>query len=295
MKEAINKSNVLIEAMPYIKNFSGKTIVIKFGGNSLGNEAVRKAVLQDIVFMSVVGMRPVLVHGGGPHINEKLKTSGIDFKFVNGLRVTDKKTMVVVDEALTEVNHSLVEELQELGAKAFGLIGKENKLLVADKVASEQDIGYAGNIKSVDTTVVSRLITAGIIPVISPVSIGKDRCLYNVNADEAASKIAVGLQAEKLVVLTNVDGVVTNRDDPSSLLHSISLSDAEYLMDKEVISGGMIPKVKACLHALDGGIKKSHMVNAQLKHALLLEIFTRDGIGTEIVKVGHRTEKTKGI
>ncbi|MDD4202250.1 MAG: acetylglutamate kinase [Candidatus Omnitrophica bacterium] len=295
MEDAINKSKVLIEAMPYIKKFSGKIVVIKFGGNSLGDDAVRKAVLQDIVFMSVVGMCPVLVHGGGPHINKKLKESGIEFKFVKGLRVTDIKTMAVVDEALTEVNHILVEELQEMGAKAFGLIGKENKLLIADKINSETDIGYAGSVESVDTTVVSRLITDRIIPVISPVSIGKDRCLYNVNADEAASKIAVGLCAEKLVVLTNVDGVQSDKKDPGSLLHSISFKDAQYLMEKGKIEGGMIPKVQACLHALDGGVKKSHMVNAELKHALLLEIFTHEGIGTEIIKIGHRTEETKDI
>jgi len=295
MQEAINKSAILIEAMPYIKKFAGKIVVIKFGGNSLGNDEVRKAVLQDIIFMSLVGMKPVLVHGGGPHINEKLNDSGIKFTFVNGLRVTDKKTMEIVDEALCEVNHNLVEEFAQLGTKAFGLIGKENKLLVADKIKSDIEIGFAGRICSVNTTVVERLLAANMIPVISPVSIGKDRCLYNVNADEAAANIAVGLKAEKLVVLTNVSGITKDPNDAASLFHSISLSDAEFLIEKGIISGGMIPKVSACLHALEGEVKKSHIVNAELRHALLLEIFTDKGIGTEIIKVGHRTQETEDM
>jgi len=295
MEEAIRKSKVLIEALPYIKKFFGKSIVIKFGGNSLGEDNARKSVLEDIVFMHFTGMRPVLVHGGGSYINEKLRESRKKPKFVNGLRVTDKKTMEIVDNALTELNRKLVSEIKQMGAKAFGLSGKENRLLVAKRIKCNEDIGYAGNVKSVDTTVLDRLLETNIIPVISPVAMGEDGELYNVNADEAASNIAVALNAEKLLVLTNVEGISRDVDSEKKLFHSLSLDDTEYLIKKGIIAGGMIPKAKACLFVLEGRVKKAHIVNAKLPHALLLEIFTDKGIGTEIVKLGRRTKATEGI
>ena len=295
MEEAIKKSEVLIEALPYIKKFFKKNIVIKFGGNSLDDSESRKSVLEDIVFMNFAGMRPILVHGGGPHINEKLKEVGIKPKFVDGLRITDKKTMEIVDDSLIEVNKKLVQEIKSLGAEAFGLSGKENRLIVAKKINGKHDTGHVGTVQSVDTTVLDRLLEDDIIPVVSPVAIGEDNDLYNVNADEAASNIAIAVKAEKFVVLTNTEGVYREVNNEKHLFRSLSLDDTDYLMKKGIINGGMIPKVKACLFALEGKVRKAHILNAKLPHALLLEIFTDKGIGTEIVKLGRRTKATEGI
>ena len=283
MEEAIRKSEILIEALPYIKEFFGKVIVIKFGGSSLHDKAVRDMVLQDIVFMRYAGMRPVLVHGGGPNINEKLKESNIETKFVDGLRVTCEKSMGIVDSVLIEVNQGLVREISEHGGNAFSLSGKENNMIQAVK-REGPDLGFVGSIESIDTTILNRLLDTNMIPVICPVGKGEDNKLYNINADEAASNIAIALDAEKFVVLTNVRGVMKDKADPGSLFHSLTLETASHLIETGVIEGGMVPKTKSCLHALRGGVRKSHIVDAHLSHALLLEIFTDEGIGTEIVK-----------
>ncbi|MFH1305931.1 MAG: acetylglutamate kinase [Candidatus Omnitrophota bacterium] len=283
MKEAIRKSEILIEALPYIKKFFGKIIVIKFGGSSLNDRSARNMVLQDIVFMSYAGMKPVLVHGGGPDISARLRETNIETKFVDGIRVTCKKSMNIVDSVLMEVNKALVDEITELGGKAFGLSGKENNMVQAVK-HKVPNLGFVGSVEKIDTTVLDRLIGTNVIPVISPVGKGDDNKLYNINADEAASNIAVALGAEKFVVLTNVRGVLDKQGDPSSLVHSLTAGKAEQLIKKGIIEGGMVPKTDACLHALAGGVKKSHIVDAQLSHALLLEIFTDEGTGTEIVQ-----------
>jgi len=295
MQDAIRKSEVLIEALPYIKKFFRKNIVIKFGGNSIADDNIRKSVLKDIVFMNFAGMNPVLIHGGGPFINSKLKEAGKKSRFVDGLRVTDRKTMTIVDEALTLLNRQLVSEIKEIGAEAFGLSGKENNLLVANKAECATDVGYTGTVCSLDTTVLMKLIEANMIPVISPVAIGEDGLLYNVNADEAASRIAVSIKGEKLILLTNVPGVKCDSGDESTIFRSLSLSDTQYLIDKKIIAGGMIPKAKACLDALEGRVKKAHIVDAGIPHAILLEIFTDRGIGTEIMKLGKRTKATESI
>ncbi|MFC1570548.1 acetylglutamate kinase [Candidatus Omnitrophota bacterium] len=283
MEEAIRKSEILIEALPYIKKFFDKVVVIKFGGSSLHDKAVRDMVLQDIVFMRYAGMKPVLVHGGGPNINEKLKEANIETKFVDGLRVTCEKSMGVVDSTLIEVNQGLVKEINEHGGKAFSMSGKENNMIQAVK-REGPDLGFVGSIESIDTTILNRLLDTSIIPVICPVGKGKDNNLYNINADEAASNIAIALDAEKFVVLTNVRGVMKDKNDSESLFHSLTLETASHLIETGVIEAGMVPKTKACLHALRGGVRKSHIVDAHLSHALLLEIFTDKGIGTEIVQ-----------
>ncbi|MFC1548963.1 acetylglutamate kinase [Candidatus Omnitrophota bacterium] len=283
MEEAIKKSEVLIEALPYIKKFFDKVIVIKFGGSSLHYDEVRNMVLQDMVFMRYAGMKPVLVHGGGPNITEGLKKANIETKFVDGLRVTCEKSMGVVDSVLMEVNAKLVNEINSLGGKAFGLSGKENNMIQAVK-REGPDLGYVGSVEAIDTTILHRLLDTNIIPVICPVGKGKDGKIYNINADEAASNLAVALDAEKFVVLTNVRGVMREKKDPETLFHSLTLETANHLIDTGVIDGGMVPKTKACLHALRGNVRKSHIVNANLSHALLLEIFTDKGIGTEIAQ-----------
>jgi len=283
MEEAIKKSEVLIEALPYIKKFFNKVVVIKYGGSSLHDEKIRAMILQDVVFMRYAGMKPVIVHGGGPSISERLKEARIETKFVDGLRVTCEKSMDVVDSVLMEVNKGLVEEINVLGGEAFGLSGKENNMIQAVKKEGP-DLGYVGSVEAIDTTVLNRLLQTNIIPVICPVGKGKDNKLYNINADEAASSIAIALDAEKFVLLTNVRGVLKDQDDPDSLFHSITLETAAHLAKTGVIAGGMVPKTSACLHALRGGVRKSHIVDARLSHALLLEIFTDKGIGTEIVQ-----------
>ncbi|MDD5634331.1 MAG: acetylglutamate kinase [Candidatus Omnitrophica bacterium] len=282
MEEAIKKSEILIEALPYIKKFFDKVVVIKLGGSKLYDKAVRSMVLQDIVFMRYAGMKPVLVHGGGPNISEKLKEAKIETKFVDGLRVTCERSMGVVDSVLMEINGALVKELHKLDGEAFGLSGKENHMIQAVKKEGP-DLGFVGRVKTVETTILDRLINTNIIPVISPVGKGKDGKLYNINADEAASNIAVALKAEKFVVLTNVRGVMRDQKDPNSIIQSITVETAEQFIKTGIISGGMVPKIKACLHALKGGVKKAHIVDAKLPHALLLEMFTDKGIGTEIV------------
>lgn len=282
MEEAIRKSEILIEALPYIKKFFNKVVVIKFGGSSLNDQKVRDMVLQDIVFMRYAGMKPVLVHGGGPDINRRLSEAKIETKFVDGLRVTCEASMGVVDTVLLEVNQGLVSEINDFGGEAFGLSGKENNMIQAVK-RDGPDLGCVGKVGGIDTTILNRLIETNIIPVICPVGKGKDGKLYNINADEAASSIAIALKAEKFVVLTNVRGVMRDKNDPDSLFHSLTVEAVDHLIKTRVIEGGMVPKIKSCLHALGGNIKKAHIVDANLTHALLLEIFTDKGIGTEIV------------
>ena len=296
MEEAIKKSEVLIEALPYIKKFFNKSFVIKFGGSALFDKDLRKSVLSDVVFMNFAGMRPILIHGGGPLINEKLKDAKKKSRFVDGLRVTDKKTMGIVDESLTELNNMLVEEIKGIGAEAFGLSGKENKLLIAKKLEHKtEDVGFVGNVESVDTTVLERLIETNIIPVISPVAMGPGGERYNVNADEAASHIAAALKAEKLFLLTNVRGIMKEKEKEETLYGSLSLSDASLLIEKKIVAEGMIPKAKACMDALEGKVRKAHIIDSRIPHALLLEIFTDRGIGTEIIKLGRRTKATEGL
>jgi len=295
MEEAIKKSNVLIEALPYIKKFFSKIFVIKFGGSALSNAETRKSVLEDIVFLNYAGMKPILIHGGGPFISEKMKEARKKPRFVDGLRVTDKKTMEIVDSALTELNGILVDEIKKLGAEAFGLSGKENKLLLAKKIEHKEDIGFAGTVENVDTTILERLIETNIVPIVSPVAMGSDGELYNINADEAASKIAIALRAEKLFILTNVRGIMKEQGNLDTLYGSLSLSDVHILLKKKIISEGMIPKTNACTKALEGKVKKSHIIDSNLPHALLLEIFTDKGIGTEIIKLGRRTKVTEGL
>ncbi|MBL7158103.1 MAG: acetylglutamate kinase [Candidatus Omnitrophica bacterium] len=292
----MRKSQVLIEALPYIKKFFGKVFIIKFGGSALSDEKIRHSVLEDIMFMNYAGMKPVLVHGGGPFINEKLKEAKKKPRFVDGLRVTDKKTLEIVDSALTELNRTMVEEIKKMGAEAFGLSCKENRLIVAKKIqGTSEDVGFVGQVESVDTTVLTRLINTNIIPVVSPVAMGENGELYNINADEAASHLAMALKADKLFVLTNVRGIMKDKDDLGTLYGSLSLSDVKTLLDKKIVESGMIPKTKACMSALEGKVKKAHIIDGNLPHALLLEIFTDKGIGTEIIKLGRRTKATEGL
>jgi len=295
MEEAIKKSEVLIEALPYIKAFYAKVIVIKYGGSVLTDEAVRKNVLEDIVFMSYAGMRPVLVHGGGPFINEKMKAAGKKVKFIDGPRVTDEGMITIIDEVFTQLNRQMVEEIRALGGQGFGLSGKDAELIKVKNMDESGKMGYVGDITSVDITLLTRLIETNVIPVISPLGKGEDGKIYNINADSAATNIARALGAEKMVLLTDVKGVMRDVKDEGTLFNSLTIADAEYLMEKGIIAKGMIPKTKACLFAIKNGVKKAHIVDCRIPHALLLEIFTNKGIGTEITKLNRRTKVTLDI
>lgn len=284
MQNAIKKSGVLIEALPYIKRFYGKVVVIKHGGSTLGDAKITRGILQDIVFMAYAGMKPVLVHGGGPRISGAMKRLGKIPQFVDGQRVTDKETIHLVDKELAGVNRWLVSEIKKIGGKAYGLSGRDSGLITAKKIKASIDLGFVGEVIKVDATLLDRLLDAGIVPVISPVGRGRDSELYNINADSSAAKIAGALKAEKIFIITNVRGVLKTPKNPDSLYNTLRIRDIRVLLKKGIISGGMIPKISACLTALKMGVKKAHIVSAALPHALLLEIFTKEGIGTEITR-----------
>jgi len=283
MEEAIKKADVLIEALPYIRQFKNKVIVIKYGGSILGEDKIRKAVLEDIVFLNFMGIKPVLVHGGGPNISERMRATGKKTDFVDGMRVTDEETLLVVEEELKKLNEIIVSEIIALGSLAVGLNGKDKSLIQAEKKKAKVDLGLVGNIVGINAQVMLDELDASKICVVLPMGRGPDKKTYNVNADEAAASIAASLKAEKFVLLTNVKGIMRNPEDPHSFISHLTREKAEGLINDKVIQTGMIPKVKACIDALDKGVKKTHIVDACIPHALLLEIFTDKGIGTEIV------------
>jgi len=290
MQKLIEKAHTLLEALPYIRRFSGKTIVIKYGGHAMADEALKKSFALDIILLKYIGINPVIVHGGGPQINETLKRYGIVSEFVRGMRVTDAATMSVVEMVLTgQVNREVVGYLNQHGGKAVGLSGKDGGLLLCKKhlqeVAGEDgtieliDMGFVGEIIKVDPSIIETLERERFIPVIAPIGVGADGESYNINADLVAGKIAGALKAEKLILLTDVAGV---KDKDGSLLSSIQLEDVPRLIDSGVITGGMIPKVTCCVDTLQKGTGKAHIIDGRVEHAVLLEIFTDVGIGTEI-------------
>jgi acetylglutamate kinase len=279
--EAIKKAGVLIEALPYIKDFHKKITVIKYGGSILAEERVRKAVLEDIAFLKYTGIRPILVHGGGPNITAHLKQLRIDSKFADGIRVTDKKTLEVVEAELDKLNSTIVEEINLHRIKARGFRRKD-KLFTAVKKDSEHDLGYVGEVVDFNLDVIEPIL-GEVIPVITPMGVGKDGCVYNINADEIACFLACKLKAEKIVFLTNILGVMRDSKDKESLIPTLSEKEAHELIDAKVIEQGMVPKVKGAIKAIDNGVRKAHIIDAKIPHALLLEIFTNEGVGTEIV------------
>jgi len=283
MAELVEKANILIEALPYIKNFRGKEVLIKYGGAVMGHGNVRENVLHDLVFMNYVGIKPILIHGGGKVITDKLKRRGIQSQFVNGLRVTDRATIEVVVKTLAELNKNIVRDINRFGAQAVGLSGHESEILKVVPYRTEGDVGYVGEVTAVDIDRLRELTKSDIIPVVYPVGVDDRGETYNVNADEAAAKIASAMKVQKIMVLTNVTGIFRDPADENSLISSLHVSEVQELIDNKVITGGMIPKVKACITALKGEVKKAHIIDGRIKHSLLLEIFTDRGIGTEIV------------
>ncbi|MDD5501379.1 MAG: acetylglutamate kinase [Candidatus Omnitrophota bacterium] len=283
MEEAIRKADVLIEALPYIKKFHKKVIVIKYGGSMMSDAKIRNGVLEDIVFLNFMGLRTILVHGGGPNISDRMRASGKKTEFVEGMRVTDEETLKVVEEELMVLNKMIVQEVNDLGAKSVGLNGKDSDLIQAEKKKAKIDIGLVGNIKGVNSALLNEELKKDKVAVVLPMGAGKDKKVYNVNADEAASCIASSLPAEKFVLLTNVKGIMRNPDDKNSFISTLTIKEVNGLIESKVIQQGMIPKVNACIAALRGGVKKTHIIDARTPHALLLEIFTDKGVGTEII------------
>lgn len=281
VKEAIKKADVLIEALPYIKRFHKKVFVIKYGGSILGEERVRQSVLEDIAFLRYSGIRPILVHGGGPNITERLKDHKVPTEFLEGMRVTDEFTLNVVEEELNKLNKLIVKEIDSHGTLAVSFKRKDGFLKVKKKKAS-QDLGFVGEMVDFDTEKIKKSLLEG-IPVISPMGMSKDGIAYNINADEVAYFLAAKLKAEKLLLLTNVLGVMRDPSNEESLISTINVHEAEEMIENKVIDVGMIPKVRAAVKAIQGGVDKAHIIDAKIPHAILLEIFTNEGIGTEIV------------
>lgn len=287
MEKYIQKASVLIEALPYIKKFYGKTFVFKFGGHAMLDDRLKENFARDVILLWYIGLKPVIVHGGGPQIDDLLKQLGKESRFVDGLRVTDEKTMDVVEMVLVgKINKEIVGLINHLGGKAVGISGKDGKLMMAKKVEVMDreggdilDMGRTGDIVSADTKIIKTLEQNHFIPVIAPVAVGDDGQAFNVNADVAAAKIALSLKAEKLIMLTDVDGVL---DKDGKLISGIRSSEVEDLISTGVIRGGMIPKVRHAVDAVSHGVKKCHIIDGRIPHAVLLEIFTSEGVGTEI-------------
>ncbi len=284
MDRLIEKANVLIEALPYIREFWGKTVVIKYGGAAMIDERLRQTTAEDIVLMKYVGMNPIVVHGGGPSINEMLKKLGITPQFSpQGLRITDENTMSVVEMVLSGViNKDIVALINRAGGSAVGISGKDGGLLYAVKKYADDgtDIGQVGRITKVETKVIQVLCESGFIPVVAPIATDEFGGVWNINADTVAGEIASALRAEKLVFLTDTPGLLRDPSNPDTLIHQLPSSEVQRLKEEKVISGGMIPKIEACLKALDYGVRKTHIIDGRIPHSLLLEIFTREGLGT---------------
>ena len=276
-------SEVLIEALPYFKQWVGKVVVVKYGGNAMLNEELKEAVMEDIVLLNTIGIKVVLVHGGGPEINNMLDRVGKESKFVDGLRYTDAETMEIVQMVLTgKLNKEIVGILLQKGGRAVGLSGVDSGLLRA--VKTEKDLGFVGEVTHVNPEILSSLLAEDFIPVVSTVALGEqgDNSRYNINADTAAAKIAVALRAEKFVQLTNVPGVLRDVNDPSTLIKRIERTAIGSLKATGIISSGMIPKIDCCLTALEGGVPRTHIIDGRVPHSLLIEMFSDRGIGTMI-------------
>ncbi|MBN1595963.1 acetylglutamate kinase [candidate division FCPU426 bacterium] len=286
MKELISKAKVLIEALPYIKAFYGKTVVVKYGGAAMTDPRLKEEVMQDVVLMKYVGMNPVLVHGGGPEISRVMEKMGKKVEFVGGRRVTDQEGMEITEMVLVgKINQEIVAAINRHGGQAVGLSGKDGGLLLSRKISgSQMDLGFVGEIKRVSPQVIDALERDKFIPVIAPVGVDENGQTYNNNADDVAAAVAVALKADKLVLMTDVPGILRDPGDVNTLLSTLRVQETESLIQQGVIQGGMLPKVKACERALLGGVKKTHIINGKISHALLLEIFTDRGIGTEMLK-----------
>lgn len=285
MEQMIAKAATLIEALPYIQKFNNKKVIVKYGGSAMLDPKLQMSVIQDVALLKLVGMQPIIVHGGGKEITKWVGLLGHEARFVEGLRVTDEVTMEVAEMVLGKVNKNLVQMLDQLGVKAAGICGKDgNTLIVEKKLAGGQDIGYVGNVTKVNTDLIDTLIQNDYIPVIAPIGLGEEDChAYNINADDAACAIARAVGAEKLAFLTDIEGVYRDPADKSTLISMLTLDAADQLIADGFIGGGMLPKLKNCIDAVRNGVARVHILDGRMEHCLLLEFFTNKGIGTAIV------------
>ena len=290
MQDLIHKAGVLVEALPYIQKFRNSVVVVKFGGSSMEDPELVRSTMRDIVLLEATGMKPVVVHGGGKAISAELRRREIPVRFVNGLRYTCERTFEIVDDVLhNQVNRELVELGNAAGGKMVGISGKKvlkaARTMSVDPVTGEkQDVGFVGEITGVNVSPILEALNAGAIPVVTPLGVGSDGQVYNINADVAACKVAEAIHARKLVFLSDVPGILADREDENSVIPTICTTDIPELIRTQVLSGGMLPKINSCVEALDSGINKVQLIDGRLKHTLLLEIFTDRGVGTQIVR-----------
>ncbi len=278
------RSEVLIDALPYIQKYHNKIVVIKYGGNAMTNDNLKEAVMNDIVLLNMVGIKVVLVHGGGPEINEMLGRVGIESKFIGGLRYTDEETIDIVKMVLAgKVNKELVAALQLHGGKALGLCGCDGEMIIAEKMQGDIDLGYVGEIKKVTTKPIIDALNNGYVPIIATVGTSVDGQTYNINADTAAARIASCLRAENLILMTDIAGLLQDKDDDSTLIPTVNVSEVPYLKNTGIISGGMIPKINCCVEAVRRGVKKTSIIDGRVPHSILIELLTNEGVGTQFI------------
>ncbi len=284
MQEVMQKAQVLIEALPYIQKFNRKIIVVKYGGSAMSNEELQRNVIKDVALLKLVGFKPIIVHGGGKEITKWLGKIGKESQFINGLRVTDAETMEVAEMVLGKVNKQLVTMVQQLGIKAVGISGKDGGLLTVEKKLSKgEDIGYVGEITNVDPKVLYDLLEKDFLPIVSPIGLDAAFDTFNINADDAACAIAKAVKADKLVFLTDIEGLYRDINDKSSFISRLSATQAEELLASGLIGGGMLPKLSNCISAIRAGVNRVHILDGRLRHSMLLEIFTKQGIGTALL------------
>lgn len=285
VQEELNKAAVLTEALPYIREFNGKKVVVKYGGSAMVDDELKFNVVRDIALLKLIGLKPIIVHGGGKEISKWVALKGKEPEFINGLRVTDDETMEIAEMVLNKVNKSLVALFESNGVKAVGISGKDGQMMkTVKKLSGGQDIGFVGEVTSVDSTLLDVLIDNDYVPVIAPIGIGENFESYNINADDAACAIASAIGAEKLVFLTDIEGVFLDPTDKSTLISEMDLETAHQFIEKGVVGGGMLPKLNNCIEAVEKGVSRVHILDGRLQHCLLLELFTEKGIGTAILK-----------
>ena len=284
MNKYLEKANVLVEALPYIQRFNRKIIVVKYGGSAMVDAKLKKSVIQDVTLLKLVGFKPIIVHGGGKEISSWVGKGGKEAQFINGLRVTDSETMEIAEMVLGKVGKSLVTMTEELGVKAISISGKDGMLLKVDKKYSNgQDIGFVGDIKEVNPSILLDLLEKDFLPIVCPIGLDDDFNTYNINADDAACAIARAVNAEKLAFLTDIEGVYKDPEDSSTLISELNVNEAKKLIESGNIGGGMLPKLNNCIDAIENGVSRVHILDGRIAHCLLLEIFTNKGVGTAII------------
>lgn len=286
MDQVMFKAQTLIEALPYIREFNNKRVIVKYGGSAMLDERLQSSVIKDVALLKLVGMKPIIVHGGGKEISKWIGLVGKETRFIEGLRVTDEETMEIAEMVLNKVNKDLVRMLEQVGVRAVGISGKDGGMLRCEKkcLPSGEDIGYVGNVTRVDTDIIDKLLEDDYIPIIAPIGLGaEDFHSYNINADDAASSVAKAMKAEKLAFLTDIEGVCTDPEDKNTLISVLTTAEAEKLIEDGYIKGGMLPKLKNCIEAVQQGVQRVHIIDGRKDHCLLLEFFTNKGVGTAIL------------